>query len=624
MKKLLLLLLATYLLLPAAYTQIAGGPDAFGYTWLHTNAPGGPVYNWIDILPEATEINGFSDDNSVGWVPMGFDFHYYWTDYNQVRVGSNGWISFNNVGNIAHGFPLIPTPGGNGDNYVAPFMVDLNFDSEGNPGRVYYWSNYVDTFIVTYYQAPFWINALPDFTGSNTFQVIFTTTDSSITFQYAEQTGFVQNTVMNDIIIGIENVSGAIGLQCVVDNYPVAPAAIKFYYPQTVTLAIPDLKPAWNQNVENGGLFFFKGSATYLQSNITNVGNTTVDAPSSAIANFLDEQNISSFSSTVVLGSIDPAADTTINFEGALTLDNPGDYTYRVSVSNSNDLNTYNNNNDFEMVVVDSANGEVVLSYVPLDSTLLTFVSWNGGGNTSGAAIKVLPPYYPATVVGAEFFVMSNLGGFNPIPNGFTANIVTENVQGQPAVIQTSETVGNSSLFPSQWNRVDFSSPYTVISGPVYISWIMGGDSIALGTHPYGPVSNRSYEILDGDWAEYRQGANEDLGIRVLISSGGAHPDTTVLGVGDISFAVDEAVLYQNYPNPSASNTTVEFYIPENSAADFNLYSAAGSLVNTISFSSLNKGKHRIDINTAKLAAGIYYFTLTVNDKVYSKKMVVR
>lgn len=622
MKKTLLLLTLTLSFVLTTSAQTSGGPDAFGYTWLHSNAPGGPVYNWIDILPVGTQLNGLSDDNSVGWVPMGFDFRYYWSDYNQVRVGSNGWISFNNVGNIAHGFPNIPTPGGNGDNYVAPFMVDLNFASEGNPGKVYYWSNNVDTFIVTYYQASFWVNAQPDFTGSNTFQVIFTTTDNSITFQYAEQSGFVQNTVLNDIIIGIENVSGAIGLQCTVDNYPVAPAAIKFYYPQTITLQIPDLKPAWNQNDENAGLFFFKGSATYLQSNITNVGNATVNPPSTAIANFLNAQNVSGYSSSKQLGAIAPAADTLIHFDGALELDNPGNYTYRVSVSNNSDLNNYNNNTDFEIVVVDSANGEVMLSYVPQDSTMTTFVSWNGGGSTSGAAIKIVPPYYPATIVGAEFYVMSNLGGFNPIPNGFTANVVTENVQGQPAVIQTSQSVSNSVLYPSQWNRVNFTNPYTVTSGNVYVSWIMGGDSIAIGTHPYGPISNRSYEILDGDWAEYRQGANEDLGIRVIISSAGAHPDTTVLGVDNLVFEND-VVLYQNYPNPTQTATTVEFYLPQNTAADFSLYNTAGELVNTISFSLLNKGKHHVDINTAKLATGIYYYTLAVKGKVYSKKMLI-
>ena len=128
--------------------------------------------------------------------------------------------------------------------------------------------------------------------------------------------------------------------------------------------------------------------------------------------------------------------------------------------------------------------------------------------------------------------------------------------------------------------------------------------------------------VLDGDWAEYRQGANEDLGIRVIISSAGAQPDTTVLGVGDVVLEND-VILYQNYPNPAESITTVEFYVPSAASGAFNLYNTSGSLINTISFSSLTQGKHRVDINTAKLAAGIYYYTLSVKDKVYSKKMMV-
>lgn len=604
--------------------QTSGGPDAFGYTWLHSNAPGGPVFNWIDILPMGVELNGLTDDNSVGWVPMGFDFRYYWNDYNQVRVGSNGWISFNNVGNIAHGFPNIPTPGGNGDNYVAPFMTDLNFAAEGNPGRVYYWSNNVDTFIITYYQVPFWINAQPDFTGSNTFQVIFTNTDRSITFQYLEQNGTVTNTTLNDIIIGIENVTGTIGLQCAVDVYPIVPAAIKFYYPQNITLQIPDLKPAWNQNDENGGVFFFKGSATYLQTNITNVGNATVNPPSSAIANFLDAQNVSSFSSTRPLGAIAPTADTTITFDGALVMDIPGNYNFRVSVSNSSDINPVNNNNDFEIVVVDSANGEVKLSYIPVDTLPQLYLAWNGGGGNSGAAIKVIPPYYPATIIAAEFYVRANSPQpFDPIPDGFTANIVTENVQGQPAIIQRSETVSASTLYPSQWNRVNFSNPYIVDSGPVYISWIMGGDNIAIGTHASGPISRRTYEILNNNWAQYRQGANEDLGIRVIISSAGAKADTTVLSINNI-VSEDEIILYQNFPNPAETGAVVEFYIPRKTAAEFSVYTTSGELVSQIPFSELNSGKHRIELNTAKLAAGIYYYTLNAEGKIFSRKMMVK
>ena len=84
-------------------------------------------------------MTGLSDDNSVAAVQMGFNFHYYWVDYNKVNIGSNGWISFNNVGNIASCFPDMPAAGGSGDNYVAPFMTDLNLftglGAAGNPGK---------------------------------------------------------------------------------------------------------------------------------------------------------------------------------------------------------------------------------------------------------------------------------------------------------------------------------------------------------------------------------------------------------------------------------------------------------------------------------------------------------
>lgn len=135
-----------------------GGPDAYGYTWKDNNDAGGPTYNWIDIVNEQP-VTDLSDDNSSpNWIDMGFDFQYYWGTFNQVKIGSNGWIAFNNLSNIAHatpttGFPAIPTAGDMNDNFVAPFLADLMFGSTvdaGNIGRAYYYTNLAkDTFIVS-------------------------------------------------------------------------------------------------------------------------------------------------------------------------------------------------------------------------------------------------------------------------------------------------------------------------------------------------------------------------------------------------------------------------------------------------------------------------------------------
>ena len=151
----------------------SGGPDAYGYTWADSNEPGGPVYSWIDISGTGNLVSGLQDDNSVPFISMGMSFHYYWTDYTELKIGSNGWIGFNNTGNIAHCFPSMPLPGGVADNYLAPLMTDLNFQGVGNPAKVYYEHDIPnDRFIISYIDVPWWSVNAPGFLGINSFQVI--------------------------------------------------------------------------------------------------------------------------------------------------------------------------------------------------------------------------------------------------------------------------------------------------------------------------------------------------------------------------------------------------------------------------------------------------------------------
>lgn len=89
----------------------SGGPDGYGYTWKDSNEPGGPVYNWIDILskPTATEVKLLADDNLRGPFYLNFNFHYYWYDVTQFWVGSNGYLKFNDLSQLAAPFPTVPS-----------------------------------------------------------------------------------------------------------------------------------------------------------------------------------------------------------------------------------------------------------------------------------------------------------------------------------------------------------------------------------------------------------------------------------------------------------------------------------------------------------------------------------
>ena len=213
--------------------QTSGGPDAFGYIWKNSDDPQGPEFKWIDITGTGKLVLGVADDNAVGPFNLPFQFNYYDSTYSEIKIGSNGWVSLVNIGNMAHCFSQIPQAGGI-SNFIAPFTADLNFYSGGSPnyGLVYYDTLRADTFIVSYIDAPFWVNATPDFIGYNTFQVIFDAQDYSITFQYLQ----IEDTLATyssgcsrNSVVGIENKDGSTGLEVYADtNLPPDSMAVKF------------------------------------------------------------------------------------------------------------------------------------------------------------------------------------------------------------------------------------------------------------------------------------------------------------------------------------------------------------------------------------------------------------
>ncbi len=81
-------------------------------------------------------------------------------------------------------------------------------------------------------------------------------------------------------------------------------------------------------------------------------------------------------------------------------------------------------------------------------------------------------------------------------------------------------------------------------------------------------------------------------------------------------------VLYQNYPNPFSQMTHLEFECDVAMPVIVELYDASGKKIETL-LDKVVYGKNRIDINAAKLNAGIYYYRLHAAGKTFTKKMVV-
>lgn len=96
-----------------------GGPDAFGFRYLDSTAPGGPAFDWIDISATgaSTVMYGvnqwYGDDNFSEPIPFGFNFPFYGSSYDAAMVDINGEIL------------LAP------NNWYEPFP-GLSWDNDGN------------------------------------------------------------------------------------------------------------------------------------------------------------------------------------------------------------------------------------------------------------------------------------------------------------------------------------------------------------------------------------------------------------------------------------------------------------------------------------------------------------
>lgn len=517
MKKLFTLIFSGTLLLFSQHANATGGPDAYGYTWITSLDPGGPTLNWIDITsrPGVQTVTGLADDNSASaMAPLGFNFHYYWNDVNQMRVGSNGWVSFNSsASNIASCFPTIPSSGGV-DNYLALLMGDLNFTGAGNIGSVQYWSNNIDTFIISYINVPFWTVNAPGWVGSNSAQVILCGADSSITFQYTNLSGFAPNAACVDLTVGIENSTGGIGLQVHTDAMPPSNYVIKFDYPATVLLSIQDALPVWNTNSSNVAQFILNTIAFPVVTDIRNAGNTSISASISLNTNINDAATfVNVYTGSGSISSLAAGADSVYSYSTQWTPSVVGSYEMQTITSCSQDINNANNVLTTELDVVNPCVTNMTLSYVRGTTNPTASINWNGGANDDGAAVYIVPPVYPYTVATLQYYITSNTS------NGYIAQVYDDNgPNGSPGTLLFTSTIPSGSVTAAAWNTVNVAPAVILPSGGFYVVWLQGGSNIFLGCETNGAPSHLNYEILDNAWANFRFDDTQDLCIRAVIN----------------------------------------------------------------------------------------------------------
>jgi hypothetical protein len=82
------------------------------------------------------------------------------------------------------------------------------------------------------------------------------------------------------------------------------------------------------------------------------------------------------------------------------------------------------------------------------------------------------------------------------------------------------------------------------------------------------------------------------------------------------------ASLEQNMPNPANNSTIIGYHIPATAgAASISFNNAAGQLLKTVTISG--RGAGQLTVSAGEFAAGVYYYSLSINGKIVDTKQMV-
>jgi hypothetical protein len=580
-----------------------GGPDEFGYTWIDSDEPGGPAVDFIDISGYGTEVTGLGDDNFVGPYPIGFSFRYYWYDVSQFWVGSNGWMKFSTAGQLAQPMPTIPTSSQPND-LLCPLAADLFFENPPYQGHAYYWSNNNDSLIVSWHDVPTWVQGMPHGDGSFTFQVILTTVDSSITFQYGVQQGAVSN---NSVVVGIENNTGTIGLQVMYGLQPTSNYAVLFEYPDTIAYEVHDMAVADVMNDGSFGMFDVTGSDVDIWCRICNAGNQD-ETDATVTAEIRNNVGVLVWDATESLGAMTAGEAREITFSTPFAATDAGTYKVSVDVDLTGDMNAANDLLLSELGIVDIP-GE--LGY---DDGLFDY-GWGWAGGDGGMGVRFAPPVYPADISQVSFY----FSGTTMVPHDLKI-IDDDGGNGAPGTDLYSEAITPTAT--GIWLYYDINPPVEITDGCFYLALIQGGESSSFGldTTNMDPPSRQTWEYT-GVWAPFRDQLTSEYMIRCTFDA-----ETSAVALVDPTVA--SYTLLENYPNPFNPTTTIRYNMPAPGMVTLKVFDINGRLINTLVNGQNPQGMHRIiwdgtDMNGNKLSSGIYFYQIETPHQNETAKMVL-
>ncbi|MBA3899522.1 MAG: T9SS type A sorting domain-containing protein [Bacteroidetes bacterium] len=297
----------------------------------------------------------------------------------------------------------------------------------------------------------------------------------------------------------------------------------------------------------------------------------------------------------------------TLTLPTAFTPTEKGEYEIEFSVSqNETDHNLMNNSKKRNFNVTDSVFSR--------DNNMYTnrgYARANKATYTLGNIFEVQQDGYVTSIsfvlqhtseTGAEVRVKLYDASFEILATSEVYDVVASDINGQVTqVLNSPKTV-----------TLSFYEPYYVEKG-FYLAAVehlnpTKGVNIATGTDITQPLQ-QSYVEVNSDWF-----------YTTLTPMIRMNMDATV---GINKEEANGTKLFQNQPNPSKNMTTIRYELGNSAKVTLDVFDISGRHVLSVNEGDKPAGLHSINISTANLNGGIYYYTLNTGNARATKKMVV-
>jgi enediyne biosynthesis protein E4 len=315
----------------------------------------------------------------------------------------------------------------------------------------------------------------------------------------------------------------------------------------------------------------------------------------------------------------------------------------------SSSLADYDNDGDIDMFV--SGTGNVRGLYKNVSSNGNNWVSFKLTGTVSNRSAIGTKVRLKANINGndvwqfREVSAQNNFNGMNSLRIHFglgNASVIDSVIIDYPSgqrKILTNLAVNNfysdAEEIPSGFLRANFKADSINGEGQLTVQFSdlsLTDPSIPITTWEWDFNNDGTIDATDQN-PSYTYSQLGDYSVKLIVSTGSA-TDTltranyiTINPVTRVEYeknlSPDKFQLFQNYPNPFNPNTSIKFYVPEESFVSLKVYNVLGTEVAELVNEKKTPGLYELNFGGENLPSGVYVYRAEVGSFTASKKMLL-